>query len=295
MSLRQVDVGDSGHGHASQPPAPEGLVHGHPHRDQPLERHLCPATTGPARAWQLHRVRGCCTTCGAPWSIPTAACLKIRSRSMKPRCRSAQGKMLIAGAVEMSSEREPRRIRLAPIMDYSALSLHPFVAATSAPGALMTTDGWSGYPGLSEHESRIVGETPAHLVLKWTHRVFSNLKRWAPGTFQGLRRAHLRRCLDEFVFRWNRRRLRHPARHRRQLPRHRRTTHLIPSPGRHHDDAAGHSSCLGDMMPASCLAWQSRTALSQLQKLLRPTRTHPGAVQHVASPESREEALRLFS
>ncbi len=36
--------------------------------------------------------------------------------------------------------------------------------------------------------------------------MFSNLKRWALGTFHGLRRAHLRRYLDEFVFRWNRRR-----------------------------------------------------------------------------------------
>ena len=31
--------------------------------------------------------------------------------------------------------------------------------------------------------------------------VCSNL-RWALGTFHGLRRAHLRRYLDEFVFRW---------------------------------------------------------------------------------------------
>ena len=43
-------------------------------------------------------------------------------------------------------------------------------------------------------------------MLKWTHRVFANLKRWALGVFHGLRRPHLRRYLDEFVFRWNRRR-----------------------------------------------------------------------------------------
>ena len=36
--------------------------------------------------------------------------------------------------------------------------------------------------------------------------MFSNLKRWALGTFHGLRRPQLRRYLDEFVFRWNRRR-----------------------------------------------------------------------------------------
>ena len=88
------------------------------------------------------------------------------------------------------------------------LTLHAFVAGTSAPGARVITDGWSGYGGLSDHDHapKIVGTTPAHLVLRWSHRVFSNLKRWALGTFHGLRRPHLRRYLDEFVFRWNRRR-----------------------------------------------------------------------------------------
>ncbi len=47
--------------------------------------------------------------------------------------RSRQGKMRIAGAVELSPEGEPRRIRLAPIGDFSARSLHAFVAGTSAP------------------------------------------------------------------------------------------------------------------------------------------------------------------
>ena len=55
--------------------------------------------------------------------------------------RSRQGKMRIAGAVELSPEGEPRRIRLAPIGDFSARSL------------------------------QVVGATPAHLVLIWIHRV----------------------------------------------------------------------------------------------------------------------------
>ena len=36
--------------------------------------------------------------------------------------------------------------------------------------------------------------------------MFANLKRWGLGVFHGLRRPHLQRYLDEFVFRWNRRR-----------------------------------------------------------------------------------------
>jgi hypothetical protein len=51
----------------------------------------------------------------------------------------------------------------------------------------------------------------AHLVLPWTHRVFANLKRWALGVYHGLRRRHLQSDLDEFVFRFNRRRTRHAA------------------------------------------------------------------------------------
>ena len=52
----------------------------------------------------------------------------------------------------------------------------------------------------------MIGETPAHLVLPWVHRVFANTKRWAMGVYHGLRAKHLQRYLDEFVFRFNRRR-----------------------------------------------------------------------------------------
>ena len=43
-------------------------------------------------------------------------------------------------------------------------------------------------------------------MLPWIHRVFANAKRWALGVYHGLREAHLQRYLDEFVFRFNRRR-----------------------------------------------------------------------------------------
>jgi hypothetical protein len=50
----------------------------------------------------------------------------------------------------------------------------------------------------------------AHIVLPWVHRI-SNLKVWALGLYHGLRRKHLQSYLDEFVFRFNRRRTRHAA------------------------------------------------------------------------------------
>lgn len=43
---------------------------------------------------------------------------------------------------------------------------------------------------------------------RWVHRVLALLKRWALGLYHGLRRRHIQRYLEEFTFRFNRRRSR---------------------------------------------------------------------------------------
>jgi hypothetical protein len=128
--------------------------------------------------------------------------------------RSHQGKVLVVGAVEVvDSGAGPGRIRLSQVPDYSASSLHAFLAASLAPGAIAKTDGWSGYPGAAGliHDPHVVGKMAAHVILPWVHRIFANLKVWALGVYHGLRRKHLQSYLDEFVFRFNRRRTRHAA------------------------------------------------------------------------------------
>jgi ISXO2-like transposase domain/Transposase zinc-ribbon domain len=128
--------------------------------------------------------------------------------------RSRHGKILVVGAVEVQDGGAgPGRIRLKEIPDYSAASLHAFLAADLAPGATAKTDGLSSYAGASSvhHDPHVVGKMAAHIVLPWVHRVFSNLKVWALGVYHGLRRKHLQSYLDEFVFRFNRRRTRHAA------------------------------------------------------------------------------------
>jgi len=121
--------------------------------------------------------------------------------------RSHEGKLLVAGAVEIRGK-GPGRIRLAVIDDYSAVALGAFVAAVIAAGSTVVSDGWPGYRRLKDvkHEPKVVGDVPAHLVLPWVHRVFANAKRWALGVYHGLRPKHLQAYLDEFVFRFNRRR-----------------------------------------------------------------------------------------
>jgi hypothetical protein len=126
--------------------------------------------------------------------------------------RSQAGKMPVIAAVEIIGG-GPGRLRLAPIADYSAESIRAFVATNIACGATLRTDGWASYPGTPEvnHDPHVVGNMAAHIVLPWTHRVFANLKRWALGVYHGLRRNHLQSYLDEFTFRFNRRRTRHAA------------------------------------------------------------------------------------
>ena len=81
------------------------------------------------------------------------------------------------------------------------------VGANLAPGSTAISDGWSGYARLKDvkHQPKIVGPMAANVLLPWLHRVFGNAKRSAMGVYHSLRAPHLQRYLDEFVFRFNRR------------------------------------------------------------------------------------------
>ena len=120
--------------------------------------------------------------------------------------------MQVVVAVEVSGD-APGRLRLGSIPDASSASLHPFIQANVAPGAILKTDGWSGYPGVPgyTHEPHVVGAMAAHIVLPWVHRVIANFKTWGLGVYHGLRPHHLQSYLDEFVFRFNRRKTPHAA------------------------------------------------------------------------------------
>lgn len=105
------------------------------------------------------------------------------------------------------------RIRMRRIPDASANSLVPFVEDAITPGSIVHTDGWLGYSPVKGrgyvHDVTILRgkkKTPSELLPR-VHRVVSLLKRWLMGTHQGaVTHEHLDYYLDEFTFRFNRRR-----------------------------------------------------------------------------------------
>jgi transposase-like protein len=107
------------------------------------------------------------------------------------------------------------RIRMEVLGDLSADALCGFVSDNVAAGATVHTDAWQGYRRLAklgyDHQltslraGRFLGEDVGEIVPR-AHRVISNLKAWLQGTYHGVSGDHLQFYLDEFVFRFNRRR-----------------------------------------------------------------------------------------
>jgi hypothetical protein len=116
-------------------------------------------------------------------------------------------KILIVGAVEVQDLRLGR-IRLSTMPDDSAASLSAFAVSNFAPDASAQTGGLVPYFGSPDitHDPPAVGETDADKVHRRVHRIFADLKVSGLSVYHGLRRKHLQSYLDEFAFRFNRRR-----------------------------------------------------------------------------------------
>jgi len=108
------------------------------------------------------------------------------------------------------------RIRMRMIEDASAESLHPFVKDCVESGSTIHTDGWQGYAGLEtngyQREITVLRgrRKEASKLMPRVHRIAALLKRWLLGTHQGgISKDQLDYYLDEFTFRFNRRKSKH--------------------------------------------------------------------------------------
>lgn len=123
------------------------------------------------------------------------------------------GKTLVIAALEVNPRGKGYgRLRLGIIENRSVAALRKFIRANVEPGTHVITDGLvqyasalAGYTHEPRNESA-PNAPQAHTLLPGVHRVFSLCERWLLGTHQGgVQKEHLQEYLDEFIFRWNRR------------------------------------------------------------------------------------------
>jgi transposase-like protein/Zn ribbon nucleic-acid-binding protein len=128
------------------------------------------------------------------------------------RGRGTENKSLVVLGVELLKGRNQLgRVRMQVVPDASKKSLQSFIKENVEPGSTVITDGWSSYNSINESGyTHIVPpkfETAdGKKLLPHVHMIISLLKRWLLGTHQGaVREVHLQAYLDEYVFRFNRR------------------------------------------------------------------------------------------
>jgi transposase-like protein len=166
-------------------------------------------------AWTwLHKLRSCMDRSGGD---PLSGSVEVDETYLggiddgEHRGRSLAGKkLLVAGAAECRGE-AIGRIRLRHLLMATSETLCGFIAGNIIEGSSVRTDGFRQYSRVSnlgyQHVRIVVGNPKkASKLFPRIHRVFSLLDRWLLGTLHGsIRRQHLQRYLDEFVFRFNRR------------------------------------------------------------------------------------------
>lgn len=122
-------------------------------------------------------------------------------------------KVQVIIAVEMLEPKGFGRIRLRRIARDDTDTVTRFVQSMIEAGSVVCTDGLASYRKLKDlgylHKKIVMlgSDVPAHVTLAGVHRVAALVKRWILGTHHGaVEPDQLDAYLDEFVFRFNRRR-----------------------------------------------------------------------------------------
>jgi len=128
------------------------------------------------------------------------------------RGRGTGNKSVVVIGVEVrEGKNQLGRVRMKVVSDASGESLRDFIKENIESGSTIVTDGWQGFASLGEngYSHRILKKfevADEKNLLPHVHMIVSLLKRWLLGTHQGaVQEMHLQAYLDEYVFRFNRR------------------------------------------------------------------------------------------
>jgi len=130
-----------------------------------------------------------------------------------PRAGSKRGRgtdktaVVIGVSFDEKGRCEYMKAKVVPEVDGDIITA--FAKENIEPGSVVRSDGFRSYRKLGEtyrHEPQVFDhqQNPEHL--KWLHIIVSNAKAFILGTYHGLDSKHLQAYLDEFAFRFGRRR-----------------------------------------------------------------------------------------
>ena len=119
-----------------------------------------------------------------------------------------------AVAVAINDEGYPTYAKIRVVNAFTQDDINDSMVAVAEQGSTFLTDGLGAWRGLNqvgfEHKLEANANVPEGVEpFPCVHTLISNAKAWLAGTFHGLGATYLQDYLDEFCFRYNRRKMEH--------------------------------------------------------------------------------------
>ncbi len=124
------------------------------------------------------------------------------------RGRGTEQSIVLVG-LSLNKQGIPQYLKMEVIQDIKGSTLNNFAKRVIEPKSVIHCDGFPSYLKLKEEGYQLeminfdTEKNPDHL--HWLHTIISNAKAFIGGTFHGLDPKHLQAYLNEFCYRFNRR------------------------------------------------------------------------------------------
>lgn len=111
--------------------------------------------------------------------------------------------------LSLNQKGHPLFLKMKVVPNVKGETLIDFAEKNIQPGSKISSDAYHSYRALKDagfqHEYQVYNAKQNADHLHWLHTVISNAKAFVGGTFHGLDSKHLQAYLDEFCYRFNRR------------------------------------------------------------------------------------------
>jgi len=123
--------------------------------------------------------------------------------------RAYRDKSAVLGILQRTAGDRPSRVSAKMIGKAGQDQLHGGIKGSVKPGAILYTDKWGGYRGISGYTHYVINHAAeyvnGHIHTNGIENFWSLLKRAIKGTYVSVEPFHLQRYVDEQVFRFNER------------------------------------------------------------------------------------------